>query len=342
MSSVRQLLIALLFALPFLCTDAMAKNVPGSAGVVSELTDPIAGAALADLAVDAGLGSVPTRRRTADGQEITEWGLTVPGEGDPNGNPMPSEWSISFRTRVLSLDGNPNGFKYDYTNIMGAFSLSRSLSESTSLVAGVIFEFSDADTHYNSGEVDGKGGGLTLGIVHALTPDTSFSLFGGGELLTYDISRSNGLFTGDYDATRFFIHALLNSQFGDDALWGRFRGGVRVIRQSNESYDEMSGGVPVNHVEGLDWLSVQTTSDLKIGTTFDAVRPYLQISGSYDFIDDNNLSAYGIDEQQFQGRIGAGFDASVMTGMLGLSGGARFSENGYNGFDVQIGFAKSF
>lgn len=328
-----QRLLLSLIALAFLaCTPAVAKNVPGSSAAVQGRVDRQIASNLVDLAVQSAIDSsnfqdcdTQYKPTSYDRRTYCEWGFSANGE-------------------MLHLDGDPNGYRYKSTAGVGNVMISRWISPDTAIVGGVLFEVADTDTNYNRGGVDQNGLGATIGIIHKFSPEMEFSILGGVEGLDYDVRRSNRFYQGNYTATRLFGDAAVSGQAGDDALWLLYRGGVRIISQDNSSYLEEGDDGSRTHVDGVDLFLVSVVGDVKFGTTYENVRPYIEVSGFADIVQDGSADIPGInlDDETWSGRLGAGLDAEVFEGVLSLSSGLYFANEGQTGFDVRLGYSKSF
>ncbi len=331
---LRLLMLALLPFLLVFANTAEAKNVPGSAAAVEGRVDRLVASGLINMTVAAALESL----------QFSDCQYQRDEEVVDTGRRNTCEWGFSARGEMLYLKDSPSGYSYESTNGMGTIMLSRWISPDTVLVGGILFEVGQTDTDYNDGEVKRKGVGGTIGVIHHISPQMALNLFGGAEWLNYDVSRSKGAFEGEYDAMRLFADAALSGELGSPTLWLIYRGGLRVINQNNESYDEESGGVKVNHVEGVDLFLLSAVADFKIGTTIDDIRPFIQFSGLADLVHDESLGLLGggVDDEVLTARIGIGIDANLLAGLLSASSGIHFGEDGYRGFDIRLSYSKNF
>ncbi len=332
MLGLRYILLALTLLLPLAVGSAEARNVPGSAGAVQGRVDREVAGSMVDATLSSALAAT----------QYT--GCEQQRENPSSVRLNACEWGLSAKALFLFLSGDPDGYEYDSTTNLGSIMLARWISDDTVLIGGIQFERSETDTSYNNGGTEHTGGGGTIGIIHHFSQGMALNLFGGFELLNYDVSRSGGLFTGEYDATRLFLDASLSGQSGTDSFWLLYRGGFRLLNQNNEDYDEESGGVVVNHIDDIDVFTLAFVGDVKLGTTFDSIRPYLQFTTTADLVHNESLSSFGFngDDLVLTGRIGAGFDALVLGGTMSFSGGAYFGDGGYAGADLLISFTKSF
>jgi hypothetical protein len=326
------LMLAFLPLLLVLSGTAHAKNVPGSAAAVQGRVDRQVASRIIDITIAA---AVDSARFSQCEQQRTD---------DDSGRRIACEWGFSANGEMLYLKDNPSGYRYESTNGLGTINISRWISPNTVLIGGILFEFGDTETFYNKGDLKRQGVGGSLGIIHHITPEMAFNLFGGVEWLSYDVSRSNGAFEGEYDATRLFADASLSGESGSDTLWLIWRGGLRAVNQDNGSYNEKSGGVTVGRVSGVDLFLLSAVADFKFGTTVDNLRPFIQFTGVADLVHDESLGLLGsdIDDQLLTARIGIGVDADVLEGLLSASSGIYFGEDGYTGFDIRLIYSKNF
>ncbi|MFN4142815.1 autotransporter outer membrane beta-barrel domain-containing protein [Aestuariivirga sp.] len=332
MLHIHRLVLALLPILFLSAAPTFAKNVPGSAGAVQGRVDRQVASNLVDLTVQS---AIESSRFELCGKQY---------KAGPDDRRDYCEWGFSARGEMLYLDDEPDGYDYQSTAGYGNIMISRWISPNTVIVGGILFEAATTETDFNDGEVDQKGIGAAAGFIHKFSPAVELSLLGGIEGLNYDVSRSGGFYEGSYDATRLFGDAALGGQMGEEDLWLIYRGGIRVISQNNDSYDEKGDDGSETTVDDVDLFLVSLVGDLKIGTTIDGIRPYVQLSGLADIVHDESLGIIGIDadDETFSGRLGVGADAEMLDGLLSLSSGAYFADDGWKGFDVRLGFSRNF
>ncbi len=327
----RILLLVVWTVLLVFASHAHARNVPGSAGAVLGEVDSVISSSLVDISLAnanaALLSECMQRRENGDGQNVNS-----------------CEWGFSINGQVLNLDSSPSGFSYESTNALGSLTVARWLTGDTAILGGVLFESGQTDTHYNSGKVDQSGFGFTAGIIHHVSLDHQLMLLGGAEWLSYDINRSNGAFSGEFEALRLFADASVMGRFDGENAWVTYRGSLRAMNQDNEAYWETSGGVPTTFIDDVDQFILSTVADLKFGTAFENISPYIQFTGSLDLYEDRSTvpPVLAIDESDFNGRVGLGFDAGMLAGLMSISGGAHFNNDGYSGFDLRAGYSKNF
>lgn len=325
------LLFTLLAGTVFITSPLSARNVPGSSSKSQSESDHHIASSIADLVI-APISSLCENDvfRNAD-----------PASGNRRDDCV---WGFSMRGEHVELTGSPSGYKYDTVANIAASMISYQLNPNTSIVGGVLFEIGDTDTSFNNGKTDFIGYGGSIGVVHSVSREIRLILLATGEVLNYDVARSNGQFTGSYDARRFIVDAALSGETGEDNLWLQYRGGLRYIHQRNESYVESNGGIPGVTVSGFNSSSLLAVTDFKLGTTIDSLRPFIEVSASADLIDHGNTAVPGLkaDTDAFNGRIGVGIDTEMAGGAMLLKSGIRFGEHGYNGFDIQLGYTHNF
>jgi Autotransporter beta-domain len=332
MISFFRVFAAVLAALIIVSMPAAARNVPGSSAEVQDKVDLEVGSEITDLSVEsASSGALyyfcdnGVRRNT----EVTEKDLR-----NENCN-----WGLNFRGELIHLAGNTSGYDYDSTVGIASALVSYQMTDQTKLVMGLIFEKGTTDTHYNAGDVDFIGYGGTLGIVHDINDAFRLSLLGGAEWLNYDFSRSNGLYSGEYDALRLTFDAAVSGTLGDNDLWVAYRAGLRYIHQHNENYTEYFGSAPFAIVGGSDIESLLLVSNFRIGRTIENVMPFVEASSNFAIAD---TSSSVIDETNWHGRVGVGLAAEMASGILEMKSGVRLTEDGYAGYDLQIGYSLPF
>jgi hypothetical protein len=316
---------ATLTFLVMVCGQAFANNVPGSASFVEDFVDRQVATRVIDTVVNSAL-------KTDLFPECESRSIKDPVLYD-------CEWSLNARGGTLFLDGSVSGLDYKSTANFGTLTLARRIGENTSLVGGILMEQSEVETAYNIGSVDGSGIGGTIGLVHRMGSNLTFNVFGGVEFLAYDVSRSAGQFSGEYDARRYFIDSSVSGDAGDDDLWMVYRLGGQLIHQNNDGYTEFDNGVASAFVDDTDFTALSVIGDFKIGQTYENLSPCIQLTANYAVL---NETAADLDGTDFTGRLGTGFDYSFNQGYASLSSGAIFSEDGYQGFDIKAGLSFGF
>lgn len=326
----RLLALSLLLLFTQLANVASAYNVPGSAaGVLSEVNETLANS-IANSLIDS--SAIISDFTSCEQRQVDD------ARRDD------CEWRISFRGSNLFMDGGTGGFDYEGSALFGTFTVAHNLTNNTVLLGGLFFEAADLDTSFNLGDIDSRGIGGSLGIIHRFNPDLALSLIGGLEFLNYDVSRSNGRFQGSYDAMRYILDASLNGRAGDGELWMVYRGGLRLIHQKNENYTELDNGLIGTSVSGVDVTSLAMVGDIKIGHNFENITPYLQLTGQYDFLQNQSGGVVlpSVDNSAFFGRVGAGVDIPLDQAMLNLGAGVNFTDKNYQGFDLKLGLNIDF
>lgn len=332
MSSSFRAFVASIAAILIMSLPAVARNVPGSSGAAQGRVDLEVGSELTALSVASATTDAlyyfcdsGVRRKT----EMTDKALRNES----------CNWGLNFRGELIHLTADPDGYDYDSTVGIVTALISHQMTDQTRLVMGPLFEKGSVDTNYNLGQTDFTGFGGTVGFVHDLNESLSLSLLGSAEWLKYDVSRTGGLYSGDYDALRLIVDAGAGGTLGDDNLWASYRTGLRYIHQDNNSYTEYTGGVPFASVAGDNSESLLLVSNLRIGRTMEVITPFLEASNNFSLLDSSSTA---INQTAWNGRVGTGFALELASGLLELNSGVRFTTEGYAGYDVQLGYSLHF
>lgn len=336
---VSRLLGTLLAALLVLMTagGADARNVPGSVSAVQPRIDRAIAFSLLDVAQ---LGA-----RDAATFEACQRFLSRNEEAD-GGPRNPCHWGVSFGGGARYIEGSPNGYDFDFTSAFGSATVAVGVSSSTTLIASVIAETGDGDLDYNDGSLDNVGVGGLVGAIVRLHRALDFSLIGGAEWLNYETDRTNGLYEGEYDAVRYLLDAQLKAWHDGEGFFIEYGGGLRFVHQDNESYHEKSGGTAFAKVPSSDFTVLTGIGDIKLGTDLDGIRPYVQVTGYVNLIDETDLAADldGVSpgDETLSGRLGLGVDMDCICGSLSLTIGIFVDEDGFQGADGGVKFVKVF
>jgi Autotransporter beta-domain len=308
----------------------LADNIPGSAGtVVPELTD---------TATEMVVRSIKDNMRPlrdpggSVGVTVSSSGV-VTGVGGGIGGDMPL--ALRFDYRDLDTD------RLDGSLMAGSVLLGRGVGERTLVFGGLLTERLDTDTLYNDGHIDNRGIGLALGADYRV--NDAFFLTGiiGYMGLDYDISRSGGAITGNFDAKRSFVDLSgdYTTKAGNaDILLGF---GLLYVNQRNDSYTESGGAV----VDGF--TSEQLSGKLSARTFWGqagAMRPYVDADALFRISGDSGLAPAldPGDDGDWTARLGigiqqigtdAGFDAGI---------GANFGDDSFEGLDAKLKYTLRF
>lgn len=315
---------------------AHARNVPGSASAVQSRIDQ----AVASSIIDTTLMSA----RDAALFDLCQGYLKENPENAVLRSPC--EWGISGGFGLRRVEGDPNGFGFDFTSAFGNIAVARAISPTTSLIAAIIAEQGSGDLDYNHGTLKNNGVGALGGVTIKLNDRLDFSILGGAEWLSYRTTRTFGLYQGEYDALRYIIDAQLRGTSDVGNYFLEYGAGLRYIHQENDPYVEYSSGMPFANVPGSGFSTLTGIGDLKFGTRLPGFRPYLQTTGYLNFLENRDFAAsfgtltpYG---QDVSGRFGVGADIDMLAGKLSLSAGIFVDKDGFQGADGGFKFSKAF
>jgi hypothetical protein len=311
------LLIVLMLAAP-----AAARNVPGSAAIAQTAIDNTVSSAILDSVLSMPLCDVLDRHKAGRLEEPCTTGLSIGGG-------------------FLSLQDAPDGYQFDYKAAYSTMILTQRLNGSATIFGGLIGEAGSGVLIYNDGTLTHYGAGPVVGASFDLGEANRLTLLGAGELLHYSTTRSDGLYTGEYNAARFLADVRLSGTVEGDWFFLEYGGDLRLIHQTNSGYTEFSGGSSFAQVDATNFTSLTAIANLKLGIPMGTLTPYVEGSGYYGIYRGGNVDMAGIDDL-LTGRLGLGVNAEVLGGTLTLRGGAYFDAEGYKGMDAGFNLSKRF
>lgn len=330
-------ILAVMLMVLIAATGAEARNVPGSASAVQPRIDRAVAFSLLDTAQ-------LTARDAATFQSCEQFLGQRNQPDDARRNPC--QWGVSFGGGARYIEGSPHGYDFDFTSGYGSLSIAGAISPSVTLLASVIAETGKGDLDYNDGTLKNVGVGGLLGAIIKLDDALDLSLIGGAEWLNYKTDRTNGLYEGEYDAVRYLLDAQLRAYHDTGSFFVEYGGGVRFIHQDNDAYNEKSNGAFFAKVNSTGFTVLTGIGDLKLGTDFDGIRPYLQATGYVNLIDEDDLAAALDDvkpgDATVSGRFGGGLDLGFIGGSLSFTAGVFVDEDGFQGADGGLKFVKAF
>lgn len=151
------------------------------------------------------------------------------------------------------------------------------------LVAGVAvgYEFSDIDTQFNFGTVEGTGVSVTPYVAVRVAKSTVLDFSGSYAWLQTDITRAKGAVTGAHDSTRYTLAANITQDFSTNKLLLQATAGFVYMEQKNDAYRESAGTLISNTVTTIGQVRVGG----KVGYKFKNFIPYFQVRYEND-VDD--------------------------------------------------------
>ena len=301
---------------------AAARNVPGSASIAATAVDNAMGSTI----LDSLLG-----------------GVQVPlcdyiDKPEDEGWEEPCTTGLSIGGGMLSLQDAPNGYAFDYTAAYSTMILTQRLNTTTTIFGGLIGEAGQGILVYNDGTLSQFGGGPVAGATFDLNDSSQLTLLGAAEWLHYSTTRSNGLYTGEYDAGRFLANIRLGGVMEGDWFFLDYNGDLRLIHQENGRYTEFSGGAASSVVSATSFTTLTAIGNLKLGVPMGgSVTPYMEATGYLGLFQAGTTTAL---DDTLTGRLGVGLNAEVLGGNLSVRSGAHFDAGGYRGFDAGLNFTK--
>ena len=302
-------------------TVAEARNVPGSSGGIQKRLDRSIGLKLLN------------RTSSAIKNSQCQYSLYHDERASRTRDPE-NCIALGVDMGILHFDESPDGFTYDFTSFNGAAVVSFQAGSQIRVSFGVIGETGNGDTAFNQGTIENRG----LGIVGAVSIDIGrqahVRIVGGHEWLDYEITRSNGRFTGSYEAERNILSASVVTQ----ARWFGFlvdsEIGLTGLWQRTDGYRERDQGVPGAYVAAMDQTFFGLTSDTKVWLSNSSkARPYAQVTSWYKFTGSSEGTVVGPQDQNYSTRVGLGVDFKSGQIRGGVSAGATFAEDDYSGVD---------
>jgi hypothetical protein len=317
----RLLLVAL--AIVFMAAGpAAARNVPGSASIAQTAVDNAMGSSILDSMLS--FAPIP----------LCDY-LDKP---EDEGWKEPCTTGLSIGGGMLSLQDAPNGYQFDYTAAYSTMILTQRLNTTATIFGGLIGEAGSGILIYNDGTLAHLGGGPVAGATFDLNDSTQLTLLGAAEWLHYSTTRSNGLYTGAYDAGRFLADIRLGGVMEGDWFFLEYNGDLRLIHQENRGYTEFSGGTASSVITATNFTTLSAIGNLKLGVPMGgSVTPYVEATGYLGLFQAGTTTAF---DDTLTGRLGVGLNAEVLSGTLSVRSGAHFDTGGYTGFDAGLSFTK--
>jgi hypothetical protein len=301
---------------------AAARNVPGSASIAQTAVDNAMGSSILDSML--GFVQIP----------LCDY-LDKP---EDEGWEEPCTTGLSIGGGMLSLQDAPNGYEFDYTAAYSTMILTQRLNTTATIFGGLIGEAGSGILVYNDGTLAHFGGGPVAGATFDLNDSSQLTLLGAAEWLHYSTTRSNGLFTGEYDAARFLANVRLGGVMEGDWFFLDYNGDLRLIHQENGGYTEFSGGVASSAINATSFTTLTAIGNLKLGVPMGgSVTPYVEATGYFGLFQAGTTTAF---DDTLTGRLGVGLNAEVLGGTLSVRSGAHFDTGGYTGFDAGLNFTK--
>ncbi len=321
------ILLGASLALAFGGAQAQARNVPGSASAATQdlseiITDEMADAILDALDGDGGAGVGGVSQDASGNVTISSMGGGFLTEGGTFGG-------VRLTYRDLDIDGEIEG-----DMLVGAATLGQRLDGGVVVFASLLIEELDVDTPYNSGTVESTGYGLALGAATRNGAGLNYSATFGLMELDYDVTRSAGAVSGNYEASRWFVDLRGTNSVFLESTQVDYDFGLRHVRQSDDAYTETGGGA----VAAQDYDS--TVAFLNTRTHFGAdmaARPYLQGDMRYVFNDNASLPGIGSTSSEgLRGYLGLGMTGDLQGLSYDAGLGGHFNEDGYAGLGARL------
>ncbi len=220
----------------------------------------------------------------------------------PSRKNMP--WNIWAAGRFTMIDNQETGFNFE-ADLVNSFGGADYLWLDGRLITGVFvgYEWFEVDSTVFPGMfMDGRG--VTVGtyvgfrILPFLTADAQF----GYTFLDYDIS--NGLASGSFDASRWFVAVNLTGHFKVAGIQIRPRGGFFYVSEDQDSYTDSLGTANASQTLFIGRLrfGVEVAKKFPIGGS-NQIEPFVGMLGEYDFAKFGNIIVVG--RTTSPGRLGA-------------------------------------
>lgn len=315
---------------------AHARNVPGSAAIpLSELSQSASATLIGG--VHRGLLRARGEARDAKSSDNSIFAAVSSQDQAPHAFGMNVGFvaaggvglAVNFGYRNIDDDG-----ELDYDLITGSALGLYQLNPDLMLFGGLVMEDGDGDTEFNSGTLSATGFGGAAGFDYRLNDRVYLNATAAFLSLDYDFTRSDGVISGSFDATRYLIDFSADYAGQSGNIATDLSLGLRYIHQDNDSYTE-SGGAAV------DSSSSNSLSGVLGGRARllrPVLQPFVEAELRYDLVDDFDLPG-GVpvfDEERTNLRIGGGLLATTGTAQFEAGLGVHATENGYNGFDARL------
>jgi hypothetical protein len=150
------------------------------------------------------------------------------------------------------------------------------------MMAGVAlsYELTQIKTAYNNGTFDGSGVSVAPYVGFTLSPNWTWDISAGYGWLKYDVSRTNGAITGNYDSQRVFGASNVMGSYAVGILRLQPRLGIQYSREHQDAFTE-TGNTRI--APGSTALG-RSTIGSKIGYAAGDGIPYVKILGEWDFV----------------------------------------------------------
>lgn len=308
----------------------LADNVPGSAGiVVPELTE---------TATEMVVRSIKDNMRPLrDPGGSTDVSISTSGMVTGVGGGIAGDIPLSLRFDYRKLDTD----RLDGSLMVGSVLIGQVVGDRTLVFGGLVTELLDTDTEYNDGHIDNRGVGLAVGADYQV--NEAFFLTGivGYMGLDYDVSRSGGAITGNFDARRAFVDLsgdYVTKAGNADVLLGF---GLMYVNQENDGYSESGGAA----VEGFtsEQLSGKVSARTFWGQT-GTMRPYVDADALFRISGNTGLSPVldPDDEADWNARLGVGFQQIGTDSGFDVGLGANFGDDNFEGLDAKLKYTLRF
>jgi hypothetical protein len=354
--STRLLLMAAVIGLLFGTGDALAYNVPGSTGLILPSVVRETTLAVIDSSSKAAAQATERLRHQSqpqgaplayapDVRTVDPARFALAYADDP-GMPVvePSRFALGVDIQGHHIEDTGDELPFDYDFLVGSVALSYAVTPDLYVAVTGIVDGGSGDTDFNDGELDHLAVGGSTHLFWYPSQPFRLALSGGYSAVSYDVERSDGAVTGDFDADRIFFDAS-GSWLGAYGAWRTTAtAGLRYVKQWNDSYTESGpggGSVPDSEISFL-----RAYSELQVGYNFGAVTPYAlgRLGYDLDAEDDAPTAALALlqsDLEEVTSALGGGVSIDSGQARFVLQGTANLTGDEISGYtgSARLGLA---
>ena len=309
-------------------SPASAHNIPGSAAsALPQATEVATGMIVRSLKSHI----LPLREAEAGGAiAFSTSGGTFSARSDEG---------LSF---ALGLDyRNLEGERLEGGLGVGTLFIAKALNARNLVIGGIVAERLDSDTPYNEGRITSKGLGLSFGADYRLNDRFFLTSIFGLMKLDYELSRNKGAITGNFDARRGFIDLSGDYLLQSDPAEITLGLGLLYVHQKNNAYVE-SGGAAV-----AGFTSKQLSGKLALRSLWGKpgqLRPLVEAETWVKLSGTSGLPALLApgDTRDWTARLGLGLQKVDGLSAFDLGLGSNFGEEGFEGLDLRLHYARRF
>ncbi len=197
-------------------------------------------------------------------------------------------WGVWVQGAYVGVEDDNTSSEFDGSIVTILAGVDKKLMNDR-LIIGISggYEGGDFDTEFNKGNLDSDGFLVAPYVSYAFNDIFSIDATGGYGSISYDMDRrdpaTNEKFTGETDATRWFVSATANAQkwYKKVRLGGKV--GLSYTTEDRDSFTETGTTGTTVAVASDDTELGQGMIGVNLGYDFGKVIPYVDVTGEFDF-----------------------------------------------------------